>query len=572
MIDVLLLSMPTKNMDYPSLSLPAVTASLRNHGYEVIQRDLNIEIRDKLMTADTLSDFKTKVLPTLAQENIGHSHICRHIRDAINLISFIDNKWSLGEIQKTKELMQRRCYHEVFDNKARFDMALCLFQISRFLHMFFEMYVHHPTIFNECSVYDPIGEALNQLIRDVVCLAPRVIGFTVLNIQRRFTLWFAYKLRQTYKGKIVFGGADPSRFSEAYLKYYSFIDHIFVKEAEESFPQFLRQLDSGREQWQTIPGLGHRKDGNIRVEEVEPVNARAIPTPDFYGFPLNKYLLPTLPIQASRGCRWRKCKFCVHWRTYSHYYKRPVENVVNDIEALSLAHNTRFFHFTDDELAVQFGTRISEEILRRKLDIRWLTYARLEKQFDASILSKWHKAGARVIEWGLESASQYVLDLMDKGIKVEHLQPIIDNATKAGILSKLFCFHNYPGETIEDLAMTLDFIRYNILNRKIRPFAPIRNKLFLLKGSILYDKAIVDRNNQLFVKVWRPEGPFSIQADYENLTDYEPKRTAVESFLQEIHKYIRQRKIYSTDDDNVTMDLVVLDLIEKGHQVAQNPL
>jgi len=572
MIDVLLLSLPTKNMDYPALSLPTLTASLISHGYEVVQRDLNTEIRDRIMTADILSDFGTKVLPALARENVGHTRIYRHIRDTMNLLSFMDKEWSFVEIQKTKELMQRRCYDKVFNNEARFDMALCLFQLSRFLHMFFEMYVHRPTIFNECGVYDPIGEALNHLTGDVIRLAPRVIGFTILDIQRRFTLWFAHKLRQTYTGKIVFGGPDPSRFGEVYLRYYPFVDHIFMKEAEESFPEFLRQLDEGRDQWNTIPGLGYRKDGDVRVEKVESVNPSAVPTPNFSGFPLDRYLLPVLPIQASRGCSWRKCKFCIHWRTYSHYYRRPVENVVNDIEALSLAHGTRFFHFTDDELAVELGTRISDEILRRNLDIRWLTYARLEKRFDAAVLSKWYKAGVRVMEWGLESASQRVLDLMDKDVKVEHIQPVLEDAARAGILNKLFCFHDYPGETIEDLAITLDFLRYNTLNQKIRPFTAIRNRLFLLKGSILYEEAIADRNAQKFAKVWAPEGPFSIQADYEDTTDYGPKKKAVENFLEEIHKYMRERKIYSTDDDNVTMDLAVIDLMEKGYQVARTPV
>jgi anaerobic magnesium-protoporphyrin IX monomethyl ester cyclase len=572
MIDVLLLSLPTKNMDYPALSLPTLTASLMSHGYQVVQRDLNTEIRDTIMSEDVLSNLKTKILPALARENVGHIRVYQHLRDFTNLLSFIDEKWSLGEIQQTKELMQRRCYQEVFDNEARFDMALCLFQISRFLHMFFELYVHRPTIFNECGVYDPIAEALDRLRTDVVRLAPRVVGFTILDIQRRFTLWFAQNIRRIYKGKIVFGGADPSRFSEVYLRYYPFIDHVFVREAEESFPQFLRQLDEGKDQWHAIPGLGYRKDGDIRIEKVEYVDASAIPTPNFCGFPLDRYLLPVLPIQASRGCRWRRCKFCIHWRTYSHYYRRPVENVVNDIETLSLAHGTRFFHFTDDELAVQLGTQISDEILRKNLDIRWLTYARLEKQFDATVLSKWYNAGVRVIEWGLESASQRVLDLMDKNIEVEHIQPILEDAARAGILNKLFCFHDYPGETIEDLAATLDFLRYNILNQKIRPFTPIRNKLFLLKGSILYEEAIADANAQRFAKVWTPEGPFSIQADYEDVTDYGSKKKAVEDFLEEIHKYMRERKVYSTDDDNVTMDLVVTDLMEKGCQVARTPL
>lgn len=572
MIDILLLSMPTKNMDYPALSLPALTASLKSHGYEVVQRDLNTEIRDNLLTTKALSNLRTRVLPALAQETVNNPQAYAHVNEAMELLAYVERRWSFDEIQKTKELMQKRCYHDVFSQEAFFDMALSLFQISRFLHWFFDIYIHRPTVFDDCGVPNPIEDVLRDLVKSIRYLAPKIVGFTVLDIQRRFTLWFAHRIRNSYEGKIVFGGADPSRFGQIYLERYPFIDYIFLREAEESLPQFLHQLHADKDLWDTVPGLGFREDGKIRVNQVEPVTPNSIRTPDFSGFPLDKYLMPTLPIQASRGCYWRKCKFCIHWRTYSHYYRRPVQNIVNDIQTLSSVYNTRFFHFTDDELAVDLGTSIADEILRRELNVRWLTYARLEKRFDIAVLSKWYESGARVIEWGLESASQHVIDLMCKGIRVEDVQPILNNAAQAGILNKLFCFHNYPGESVEDLKITLEFLRDNILRRKIRPFLAIRNKLFLLKGSILYEEAIADRETGIFAKLWMPHGIFSIETEYEDVSSYAHKGQLVTRFLREIRMYMQERGIFSTDDENVTMDLVVLDLIEKGHLLARSSI
>lgn len=566
--DVLLLSLPNKNMDYPALSLPALASSLKKQGYDVAQRDLNIEIRDNLLTPSSLLDLTTKVLPVLARENINSPRIHNKISQAIKLLTYIQKEWSFPEFEKTKELMKARCYSEVFKDETRFNMAMCLFQGSRFLHQFLDIYTCRPTIFEDCGARDPIQQILDGLATYIKRFAPNVIGFTVLDIQRRFTLWFARRLRQSYEGKIVFGGADPSRFGGLYLELYPFVDHVFVKEAEDSFPQFLSEMGNTK-RWERVPGLGFRKDGKTRVNEVDPVDANSIPTPDFSGLALDKYLLPTLPVQASRGCHWEKCKFCIHGQTYSPHYRRPIQHVVDDLETLSHVFNARFFHFTDDYLAVDLGTQISDEIIRRNLDIRWLTYARLEKHFDGATLSKWHRAGARVIEWGLESASQYVLNLMDKGIQIEEVQPILDNAAHTGILSKLFCFHNYPGESIEDLKETLHFLRYNILNKRMRPFLPIRNKLFLLKGSILYEEAVSGGSACPFAKVWIPNGPFSIQADYEDFVEYEPKKNLVEGFLRETQDYIQEKKIFTTDDENVTMDLVIIDLQEKGYPTAR---
>jgi len=568
MLDVLLLSMPNKNMDYPALSLPTVVAGLKNHGFNVAQRDLNIEIRDNLITSSSLLDLTTKILPVLFQENIIDPQIRKNIGRAIQLLNHVQKEWSFVELEATKELMQTRYYRKVFCDETRFNMAMCIFQLSRFLHQFLDIYICRPTIFNECDTYDPIEPILKGLINYVYHTAPKVVGFTVLDIQRRFTLWFAHRLRQSYDGKIVFGGADPSRFERIYLELYPFVDHVFLKETEDSFPQFLMEMGKMKK-WETVPGLGYRRDGEIKINDVKLIDANSIPTPDFSGLPLYKYLLPTLPVQASRGCEWQKCKFCIHWKTYSNYYTRPAQHVVNDLETLSRSFNSHFFHFTDDELAAELGNEISDEIIRRQLNIRWLTYARLEKSLDNETLSKWYSAGARVIEWGLESASQDVLDFMDKGIAIEDVQPILDNASQIGILNKLFCFHNYPGETISDLQKTLDFLRYNIIDKKIRPFLPIRNRLFLLKGSILYDDSVSVGSACPFAKVWIPNGPFSIEAEYEDFSEYESKRKLVEEFLLEIQDYMESNQVFATDDDNVTMDLVIMDLLENGYQTAQ---
>jgi len=47
---VMLLFPPNWNPAMPHLALPTLTAFLRGHGVEVIQRDLNIEVFDEVLT------------------------------------------------------------------------------------------------------------------------------------------------------------------------------------------------------------------------------------------------------------------------------------------------------------------------------------------------------------------------------------------------------------------------------------------------------------------------------------------------------------------------------------------
>ncbi len=570
MLDVLLLSFPNRNIDYPALSLPTLTACLKKDGFSVEQRDLNMEIRDRLLEADILKILKDRVMPALCLENLNDTKVFDRLRQIVHVLAHIDRQWTFTKFQRTKVLMQERRYELVFNEKEYFDMAMGLFKLNRGLHQFLDLYVYHPTIFQDCGVEDPIGKIIEDLIGFIRQEQPCVVGVTVLNIQRNFSLWFAKKLREVYSGKIVFGGADPTRFGDLYLTYFDFLDCIFTKEAERSFPLFLAKLRKESSNFASIPGIIYRTGKEIRNNEPEPINPLDISTPDFSGFLLDKYLSPVLPVQASRGCYWKKCKFCIHWRTYASDYCRPIQDTVDDLEYLSRKYHTPFFHFTDDELPVKLGNRICEEILRRNLRLRWLTYARLENGFTKKILDRWYQAGARVIEWGLESASQRILDSIQKGIKISVAQRVLDDVAEVGILSKLFCFHNYPGETIQDLQMTLDFLKHNILKKKVRPFLAIRNRLFLLKGSILFEEAIGVDGGKLFRKVWVPSNGFSIEAAYEDLErDYYTRRILVDRFLEEMQGYIEQNNIFTTDDENVTMDLVLIDVKDRGVKLAK---
>ncbi|MFW9991055.1 MAG: hypothetical protein ACFFD4_03260, partial [Candidatus Odinarchaeota archaeon] len=123
-------------------------------------------------------------------------------------------------------------------------------------------------------------------------------------------------------------------------------------------------------------------------------------------------------------------------------------------------------------------------------------------------------------------------------------------------------------ELIDDLELSIKFIDERIRNGTIRYFLPIRNKFELLKGSILFDEKL--ENNTFFQKIWLPSGDFSIRASYKSSTDYEIKKKLLNSFLGKIHSFAEKMNIFSTDDDNITLDLVCIDMNEKGIQLALN--
>ena len=67
-------------------------------------------------------------------------------------------------------------------------------------------------------------------------------------------------------------------------------------------------------------------------------------------------------------------------------------------------------------------------------------------------------SGCRMLQLGLESGSQVVLDRLGKGIRLEAASKILDNLSVAGITSYVYIMLGTPGETEADAEMTLKFL------------------------------------------------------------------------------------------------------------------
>ncbi|MEZ4620808.1 MAG: hypothetical protein R2867_35600 [Caldilineaceae bacterium] len=74
------------------------------------------------------------------------------------------------------------------------------------------------------------------------------------------------------------------------------------------------------------------------------------------------------------------------------------------------------------------------------------------------MLDNIYAAGCRMILFGLESASQPVMDKMVKGTQLAHMSRILQESTEAGIWNHTFFFFGFPGETLEDAQQTVNFL------------------------------------------------------------------------------------------------------------------
>ena len=71
-----------------------------------------------------------------------------------------------------------------------------------------------------------------------------------------------------------------------------------------------------------------------------------------------------------------------------------------------------------------------------------------------------HNAGFRMLLFGIESANQFTLDKIKKGVKVEDIIPTIKKASEAGLEPHVAVMFGYPWETDADAIRTLRLVHY----------------------------------------------------------------------------------------------------------------
>ena len=328
------------------------------------------------------------------------------------------------------------------------------------------------------SIPAKIEAFFEELIQPVLATRPDLIGFSILYQQQLvFAALLAKLLKKHSRAKIVVGGAQLSVMTvpeklfttpliqktieapEIHCK--DFFDYLIPGEGEEGLYHLCRAENAA--DLASVPGLIYFNNNELRVNPSHTIEIKSLPYPDFSQFKLDKYLTPepVLPLMTSRGCSWAKCSFCTHHHSYLRYRTRKIEECVEEIKALQKQYNCSLFYFYDEMIPPKRFKILAEKIIDAGLEIRYGAYAKPVESFSYELCDLLKRSGCQVLQWGVESASQRVLDLMDKGTKIDAVEKVLKNSTRAGIYNLIFILFGFPSETVKELQETLSFLDRN---------------------------------------------------------------------------------------------------------------
>lgn len=161
-----------------------------------------------------------------------------------------------------------------------------------------------------------------------------------------------------YTGHITCGGHFATFACAELLRDFPEVDSICRQEAELTVVALAQALQEGRP-LTAVAGLGLRDDSGSPILTAHPPlpELTALPWPDRRGEPARCFAHGIAPLVGSRGC-YANCSFCciAAWHEQSlpgtRYRLRPVEDIADEMVALSRQRGIDIFVFHDDNFFV----------------------------------------------------------------------------------------------------------------------------------------------------------------------------------------------------------------------------
>lgn len=468
----------------PYSSLPSLTGFLRAQGYQVEQRDVNIEAHDALLASDRLRRAEQAVVRRLADlEQRG----CLSEREQKQAETLFKARtfapYVIDHVEEARQAMR--------DPAQFYDLERCLWAgnvLTRGMELLSAEY--YPTKWTWVKYrmrhfnieQGPALEDLLQAARDeeeniflsflrrevlpsILEAAPDLVGLSVTYWTQIIpALTLVDLIKQAAPSIYIFVGGARACYDPLWTRrgVFSIIDSVVVGEGEHALLALVQKLEREDKDLSDVPNLIYLSDGKVQhntIAYLEDVNES--PTPDWIGLPLDLYFspdfVPLLP--TNRGCYWGRCAFCDTSRATSGKYRpRRIDLVLKDMQTLYERHGATHFFLSCDAEPPRRMEKLAAEIEEKGLPFVWQCETRLSPSLTQETCQHLFEGGCRYLIFGFESACQRVLDLMDKGTKSADFGDILRNCNQAGIGVNLQTFLGFPTETREEARMTVDFV------------------------------------------------------------------------------------------------------------------
>src|SRR6185295_3125904 len=248
------------------------------------------------------------------------------------------------------------------------------------------------------------------------------------------------------------------QMAEGILSLNAGVDFVFSGESEISFRKFLSSHRSS-----TLP--------RERIIQGEPCRSMDdLPLPDFAEYyEQREYFLPDsvvakggniwLPYESSRGCWWGQkhhCTFCGISDSAITFREKSPERVIEDLEILTARHPTNKLCVVDWIMPASYFRELLGPLEAEVPNLHTFYFVKANLSLDNVVALK--KAGAAIIQPGIEALSSSLLRRMDKGVSTSQNIALLRYARSVDLAVTWNLLHSFPGDELHEFEETLKLL------------------------------------------------------------------------------------------------------------------
>ena len=269
-------------------------------------------------------------------------------------------------------------------------------------------------------------------------------------------------------------------------------DFILLGEGEITLLELLKSIEDDKS-IDDLQGIVFKNDSQIQVNKKREVQQvlDEFPLPAWDLVDIESYRSIwkqsgqtfTLNIATTRGCPY-KCNWCAKPIYGNRYNAHSPEYIVNEIAFLKEKFGVTRFWMCDDIFGLkpnwvqEFNAKLKEQNLK----ISYYIQSRVDLLLKEDTIDCLAESGLEEVWVGAESASQKILDAMDKGTTVEQIYKATAILKSKKIKVAFFLQFGYLGENQEDIAKTIAMVK------ELMPDNIGVSVSYPLPGTKFYDK------------------------------------------------------------------------------------
>jgi hypothetical protein len=301
------------------------------------------------------------------------------------------------------------------------------------------------------NLHHIVEPLLEEAVQEIIELNPQIVGFTVYYISEEPTKWMAKRIKELRPDiKIAIGG---SNVHQSWANVEPFYDYVVSGEGEQAILDILEEIENGVE---------HSEPQLYRQPVEQRININNMPMPDYESIDFSQYRIPNgVNTEISRGCT-AKCTFCEETHFWKYRQRQSVD-LIKEVEWLYYNKGVNVFWFIDSLVNgnVNELRAFAKAVAAKELDIHWTGYARCDGRMDLEYFKDLKAGGCIMLNYGIESGSQRVLNDMAKGVTVEEMEANFRDGTAVGIYASTNWIVGFPTEDYKDFADSMTFLWRN---------------------------------------------------------------------------------------------------------------